>query len=162
MPATPVILPATPADLAAIREMLHEYAAWIGLDLSFQHFAQEVQGLPGDYEPPAGALLIARIDGQPAGMVALRPNGKGRGEMKRLFVQSEARGHGLGRQLAERIIEEARARGYTAIVLDTLPMMKDAQRMYELLGFVDIEPYYDSPVVGTRFMSLDLRAPATQ
>jgi ribosomal protein S18 acetylase RimI-like enzyme len=121
-----------------------------------------VQGLPGDYEPPAGALLIARIDGQPAGMVALRPNGKGRGEMKRLFVQSEARGHGLGRQLAERIIEEARARGYTAIVLDTLPMMKDAQRMYELLGFVDIEPYYDSPVVGTRFMSLDLRAPATQ
>ena len=156
----PVVSPASPSDLAAIREMLHEYAAWIGLDLSFQHFAQEVQGLPGDYEPPSGALLIARIDGQPAGMVALRAKGDGRGEMKRLFVRSEARGHGLGRMLAERIIEEARDREYDAIILDTLPMMKDAQRMYERLGFVDIEPYYDSPVAGTRFMSLDLDAPS--
>lgn len=151
-----------PADLAAIREMLHEYAAWIGLDLSFQHFAQEVQGLPGDYEPPSGALLIARVDDEPAGMVALRRKSDARCEMKRLFVRSEARGLGLGRQLAERIIAEARARGYTEIILDTLPMMKDAQRMYERLGFVDIEPYYDSPVEGTRFMLLDLRSPAAR
>ena len=142
--------------------MLHEYAAWIGLDLSFQHFAQEVQGLPGDYEPPAGALLIARVDDEPAGMVALRRKTDARCEMKRLFVRSEARGLGLGRQLAERIIAEARARGYTEIILDTLPMMKDAQRMYERLGFVDIEPYYDSPVEGTRFMLLDLRSPAAR
>lgn len=151
-----------PADLAAIREMLHEYAAWIGLDLSFQHFAQEVQGLPGDYEPPSGALLIARVDDEPAGMVALRRKSDARCEMKRLFVRSEARGLGLGRQLAERIIAEARARGYTEIILDTLPMMKDAQRMYERFGFVDIEPYYDSPVEGTRFMLLDLRSPAAR
>lgn len=142
--------------------MLHEYAAWIGLDLSFQHFAQEVQGLPGDYEPPSGALLIARVDDEPAGMVALRRKSDARCEMKRLFVRSEARGLGLGRQLAERIIAEARARGYTEIILDTLPMMKDAQRMYERLGFVDIEPYYDSPVEGTRFMLLDLRSPAAR
>ena len=151
-----------PADLAAIREMLHEYAAWIGLDLSFQHFAQEVQGLPGDYEPPAGALLIARVDDEPAGMVALRRKSDARCEMKRLFVRSEARGLGLGRQLAERIIAEAIARGYAEIILDTLPMMKDAQRMYERFGFVDIEPYYDSPVEGTRFMLLDLRSPAAR
>ena len=142
--------------------MLHEYAAWIGLDLSFQHFAQEVQGLPGDYEPPSGALLIARVDDEPAGMVALRRKSDARCEMKRLFVRSEARGLGLGRQLAERIIAEARARGYTEIILDTLPMMKDAQRMYERFGFVDIEPYYDSPVEGTRFMLLDLRSPAAR
>ena len=142
--------------------MLHEYAAWIGLDLSFQHFAQEVQGLPGDYEPPSGALLIARVDDEPAGMVALRRKTDARCEMKRLFVRSEARGLGLGRQLAERIIAEAIARGYAEIILDTLPMMKDAQRMYERLGFVDIEPYYDSPVEGTRFMLLDLRSPAAR
>ncbi len=142
--------------------MLHEYAAWIGLDLSFQHFAQEVQGLPGDYEPPSGALLIARVDDEPAGMVALRRKSDARCEMKRLFVRSEARGLGLGHQLAERIIAEARARGYTEIILDTLPMMKDAQRMYERFGFVDIEPYYDSPVEGTRFMLLDLRSPAAR
>ena len=142
--------------------MLQEYADWIGIDLAFQHFAQEVQGLPGDYEPPAGALLIARVDDEPAGMVALRPKSESRCEMKRLFVRSEARGLGLGRQLAERIIAEARARGYAEMILDTLPMMKDAQRMYERLGFVDIEPYYDSPVEGTRFMLLDLHSPAAR
>ena len=152
----PVIAPAGPGDLAAIREMLAEYAAWTGVDLAFQHFAQEVQGLPGDYEAPTGALLIARLEGQPAGMVALRARKDGQCEMKRLYVRPEARGVRLGRLLAERIIEEAKARGYRTMLLDTLPIMKDAQRLYVELGFVDIAPYYDSPIEGTRFMSLDL------
>lgn len=155
-PTAPVISDAVPADLAAIREMLHEYAAWLGVDLSFQNFALEVQGLPGDYQPPSGALLIARIAGQPAGMVALRQAGSERCEMKRLYVRHEARGTGLGRRLAERIIAEARARAYREMVLDTLPVMQDAQRLYVALGFRDIEPYYPSPVPGTRYMALTL------
>jgi carbonic anhydrase len=152
----PVIAPAGPGDLAAIREMLAEYAAWVGFDLAFQHFAQEVQGLPGDYDAPVGALLIARVEGQPAGMVALRARKDRECEMKRLYVRPEARGLGLGRQLAQRIIEEAKGRGYRTMLLDTLPIMKDAQRLYGELGFVDIAPYYDSPIGGTRYMSLDL------
>jgi carbonic anhydrase len=154
----PVIAPAGPGDLAAIREMLAEYAAWTGVDLAFQHFAQEVQGLPGDYEAPTGALLIARLEGQPVGMAAFRARKDGHCEMKRLYVRPEARGVRLGRLLAERIIEEAKARGYRTMLLDTLPIMKDAQRLYVELGFVDIAPYYDSPIEGTRFMSLDLSA----
>lgn len=154
--ALPVIEDATAADLPAIREMLHEYADWLKVDLCFQNFDVEVAGLPGDYAPPSGALLIARIDGQPAGMVALRKKDDERCEMKRLFVRSSARGLRLGRRLAERIIAEGQARGYREMVLDTLPVMQDAQRLYVALGFSDIEPYYLSPISGTRFMSLTL------
>jgi ribosomal protein S18 acetylase RimI-like enzyme len=157
MPSSlPVIEDATAADLAAIREMLHEYADWLKVDLCFQNFDAEVAGLPGDYAPPSGALLIARIDGQPAGMVALRRKDQDRCEMKRLFVRQAARGMRLGRALAERIILEARTRGYREMVLDTLPVMQDAQRLYVALGFRDIEPYYQSPITGTRFMALPL------
>jgi GNAT superfamily N-acetyltransferase len=161
------ILPATARDLGEIRQMLGEYQRWIGLDLSFQHFQQELDGLPGDYAPPAGRLLVARAgggqDAGPAargepltGMVALRRVDAARCEMKRLFVRSSARGLGVGRQLAHRIIDEARAIGYREMLLDTLPMMQDAQRLYVALGFVDIAPYYASPIAGTRFMSLAL------
>jgi putative acetyltransferase len=136
--------------------MLVEYAAWLAVDLSFQHFERELRDLPGDYADPAGALMIARQDGVPVGMVALRPRDRERCEMKRLFVRPQARGIGLGRRLAERIITEARARGYREMLLDTLPMMQDAQQLYVALGFRDIVPYYASPVAGTRFMALTL------
>jgi ribosomal protein S18 acetylase RimI-like enzyme len=152
----PVIEDATAADLVAIREMLHEYADWLKVDLCFQGFDAEVAGLPGDYAPPSGALLIARLDGRPAGMVALRRKDEERCEMKRLFVREAARGSRLGRALADRIIAEARSRGYREMVLDTLPLMQDAQRLYVALGFRDIEPYYSSPIAGTRFMALTL------
>ena len=152
----PVIEDATAADLDAIREMLHEYAEWLKVDLCFQNFEAEVAGLPGDYAPPSGALIIARIDDRPAGMVALRRKDDERCEMKRLFVRENARGVRLGRALAERIITEARTRGYREMVLDTLPVMQDAQRLYVALGFRDIEPYYVSPIGATRFMGLRL------
>jgi ribosomal protein S18 acetylase RimI-like enzyme len=151
-----VIVDAMAVDLPAIREMLHEYAGWLKVDLCFQGFDAEVAGLPGDYAPPSGALLIARIDGHPAGMVALRRKDDDRCEMKRLFVREAARGLRLGCALAERIIAEGRARGYREMVLDTLPVMEDAQRLYVALGFRDIEPYYASPIAGTRFMGLSL------
>jgi ribosomal protein S18 acetylase RimI-like enzyme len=163
---------ATADDLDEIRAMLREYAAWTGVDLCFQNFSQELAGLPGDYAPPDGALLVARTDaglppaesrGLPpatsrgsVGLVALRRRDADRCEMKRLYVRDAARGTGLGRRLAERIIAEARARGYREIWLDTLPVMQDAQRLYVRLGFRDIAPYYASPIQGTRFMALTL------
>ena len=152
----PSVSAAQSEDLAAIREMLTEYAAWVAVDLAFQQFAHEVQGLPGDYQPPSGCLLIARIADHPAGMVALRRMDADRCEMKRLYVRPEARGAGVGRRLAERVIAEARARGYQEMLLDTLPVMQDAQRMYVALGFRDIAPYYESPIPGTRYMALRL------
>jgi putative acetyltransferase len=151
-----VIRPALAADLPEIRELLREYQAWLGLDLEFQHFEQELHGLPGDYAPPSGALLIASLGEPTAGMVALRPAGGDVCEMKRLFVRPAARGHGLGAALAKRIIEEARLRGYREMLLDTLPVMQDAQRLYVALGFRDVAPYYPSPIPGTRYMALTL------
>ena len=147
---------AGPGDLAAIREMLLEYQRWVGVDLSFQGFAHEVARLPGDYAPPDGALLIARRGLEAAGMVALRRLDETRGEMKRLFVRTSARGTGVGRELVARIVDEARTRGYQSIVLDTLPNMQSAQRMYEQFGFRDVPPYYQSAIPGTRYLALAL------
>jgi GNAT superfamily N-acetyltransferase len=147
---------AGPADLAIVREMLQEYAAWLAIDLSFQDFTSELRDLPGAYAPPGGDLFMARLDGQPAGMAAFRAWSGGGAEMKRLFVRPSARGAGVGRALVDHVIDRARAAGYRRIVLDTLPIMRDAQRLYEQVGFRDVSPYYDSPIPGTRFMARPL------
>ena len=141
--------------------MLQEYAAWLGHAIAgptplFPRLAREIEELPGDYQPPGGALLLARIEGRPAGMVALRAVDAERCEMKRLYVRPAARGSRVGFLLAERVIAEARNIGYRAMLLDTLPMMQDAQHLYARLGFHDIAPYYDAPTPGTRYMGLEL------
>ena len=144
---------AVAADVPVVREMLEAYVEWIGLDLAFQEIDAELAGLPGDYAPPRGALLVA-VDGhRHLGMIALRPMAGAIAEMKRLYVRPEARGRGVARQLIARLCTEARRLNYTEIRLDTLPMMGDAQALYEACGFVDIEPYYETPIAGTRFMS---------
>lgn len=133
--------------------MVRDYVAWIALDLAFQEIDAEIDGLPGDYAPPHGVLLVACHDGgEPVAMIALRPFEEAIAEMKRLYVSPTARGQGLARALILRLMDEARALGYQEIVLDTLPMMGDAQALYTSLGFQDIAPYYDTPIAGTRFM----------
>lgn len=132
--------------------MLREYEAWLEVDLCFQNFEKELAGLPGDYAPPCGRLLIA----EGAGCVALRPLDDAACEMKRLFVRPAYRGSALGKALVVRAIEEARGIGYSRVRLDTLPQMGGAQRLYEALGFRDIGAYRENPVVGARFMELEL------
>ncbi len=138
--------------------MLQEYVSWIGLDLAFQEIDDELAGLPGEYAPPRGALFVAADGPRLVGMIGLRPFKDTISEMKRLFVRPEARGRGLAKQLIARDLDEARQLGYDEIRLDTLPMMGDAQSLYISLGFVDIDPYYDTPIAGTRFMALRLRS----
>jgi len=144
------------AQIATARMLFKEYEASLGIELTFQGFAQEVLALPGAYAPPAGRLLLATGGAGPAGCVALRPLEGGLCEMKRLYVRPTARGTRLGRRLAETVIGEARAIGYMRMRLDTLPSMKEAFALYQTLGFREIAPYYKTPVVGTRFMELDL------
>jgi ribosomal protein S18 acetylase RimI-like enzyme len=156
------IRPARPADIPEVRAMLAEYVAWIGLDLAFQEIDAEIDGLPGEYAPPRGALFVvpersavarsAKAD-HLAAMIAIRPIDDVTCEMKRLFVRPEARGRGLARRLITRALDEARELDYEEIRLDTLPMMGDAQALYLALGFVDIPPYYETPIAGTRFMA---------
>ena len=133
--------------------MLKEYVEWIGLDLAFQEIDAELDGLPGDYAPPRGALFVAVNGDRHLAMIALRPIDRLTGEMKRLYVRPEARGRGLARRLIARLCDEAKRLGYTELRLDTLPMMGEAQALYEAYGFVDISPYYETPIAGTRFMS---------
>ena len=153
---TPQIRPAGATDIPDVRAMLKEYVEWIGLDLAFQEIDAELEGLPGEYAPPRGALFVA-IDGHHyLGMIALRSIDGPIGEMKRLFVRPEARGRGLARQLITTLCGEAKRLGYCELRLDTLPMMGGAQALYEAYGFVDIAPYYETPIDGTRFMGKKL------
>ena len=147
----------TQTDLAQARELFKEYEASLGISLCFQNFADELASLPGDYAPPRGRLLLAREFDQLAGCVALRPVGPTTCEMKRLFLRPAYRSRGLGRVLVEAIIEEAREIGYTHMRLDTMSdRMGRAIDLYKSIGFVEIEPYYHSPVDTTKFMELDL------
>jgi ribosomal protein S18 acetylase RimI-like enzyme len=143
---------ARPADIAAVRAMMREYIEWIALYLAFQEINAELDGLPGDYAPPRGVLLVAAGGDRYAGMIALRPFDTRICEMKRLFIRPEARGLGLARRLIDALLAEARRLGYAEIRLDTLPMMGAAQALYEAMGFVDMPAYYDTPIAGTRFM----------
>ncbi len=139
-----------------VRALLREYAASLPFELDFQDFDRELAGLPGAYAPPRGALLLARIDGEAAGCIALRPFAEDVCELKRLFVRPAARGLGLGRRLTTEIVSEARRLGYARMRLDTTPGMEAAQALYEELGFVETAPYRHNPVPGTRFLELEL------
>ncbi|HZI29302.1 MAG TPA: GNAT family N-acetyltransferase [Gemmatimonadaceae bacterium] len=144
----------TDADLAAIRQLFQEYADSLGVDLNYQGFDREVRELPGDYAPPAGALLLARHDHDIVGCVGVRPFDERTAEMKRLYVRPSGRGLGLGRTLAEAAITFARDAGFERMRLDTLPQMQRAQALYRTLGFVSIDPYRFSAVPGTVYMEL--------
>ncbi|HJZ60276.1 MAG TPA: GNAT family N-acetyltransferase [Gemmataceae bacterium] len=147
----------TPDEIPAVRDLFREYAAALGISLCFQHFDEELAGLPGAYAPPTGRLLVAADGPALAGCIALRPLGEGACEMKRLYVRPAYRKTGLGRRLVDRILAEAEAAGYHEIRLDTLPVMADAIRLYRALGFTDTEPYYDNPVPGALFLRKPLR-----
>jgi ribosomal protein S18 acetylase RimI-like enzyme len=146
-----------PEDLAAARRLFRAYADWLAVDLCFQGFEQEVATLPGAYAPPRGRLLLAKVGGEAAGCVALRPLEPGICEMKRLWVEPAFAGFGLGRELAEAIIRVGRASGYERMRLDTFPeRMPAAQHLYRSLGFVEIEPYYHNPFDGVTMLELVL------
>ena len=142
----------SPEDLAEVRALFGEYVQSLGVDLSFQGFDRELASLPGDYAPPSGRLLLARVEGRVAGCVALRALEPGVCEMKRLYARPEFRGQGVGRFLARAVIEAAREAGYQRMRLDTLPSMTQAFQLYESLGFRPIKPYRFNPIEGTRFL----------
>lgn len=145
-----VIEPASGMD--DVRAIFREYAASLGVDLSFQDFEHELEALPDYY----AAIFMAREHGHLAGCVALRDLGDGICEMKRLYVRPAFRGRDLGRTLANHVIAEARARGYKTMRLDTLPSMRTAMSLYESLGFRDVDAYRFNPIEGSRFMELTL------
>ena len=160
-PPIDIALATSPEQLDAARALFLEYAEQLGVDLDFQGFEEELAGLPGDYAEPRGSLLLAWVDGELAGCCALRPaedvDYVNAAEMKRLFVRKAFRGFGLGRQLAEAMLDAARQAGYDHVLLDTLDDMESARALYEDLGFEEIPPYYHNPLPGAHYLRVDLR-----
>ena len=179
-PEIVLLTPDEPDEIEATRAIFRDYAASLGIDLGFQNFDDELAGLPGDYAEPRGALFLALIDtddtavpvkGRPlrrfgggfahvAGCCALRPldsaDYPNAAEMKRLYVRPEFRGVGVGRQLAEAILDAARGAGYACVLLDTLDDMESARALYEELGFAEVPPYYHTPIAGSHYLKADL------
>jgi len=143
-------------DLARVRGLFAEYVAWLGVDLAFQGFDEELATLPGKYSPPDGRLLLAMDGGTAAGCIALRRFDHEAGEVKRLYVRPAWRGRGLGDRMAAEIVAAARGIGYRRLLLDTLAHMKSAQAVYARAGFVETVPYYRNPLAGTVYLELRL------
>ena len=143
-----------------MREIFLEYAQQLGVDLCFQGFDDELAQLPGEYAEPRGVIKLALVDGQLAGCCALRPldsaDYPNAAEMKRLYVRKAFRRFGLGRQLAEAVLDVARIEGYYCVLLDTLDDMEAARALYVDLGFEEIEPYYHNPLAGAHYLKVDL------
>ena len=152
--------------LEATREIFREYAQGLGVDLAFQGFDAELAALPGEYAAPGGVLLLALVDGQLAGCGALRPladvDYPNACEMKRLYVRRAFRRFGLGRAMAQALIDRATQAGYSTMLLDTLDDMEVARSLYGTLGFEEIPPYYFNPIAGAHYLKVDLDAPGTR
>jgi putative acetyltransferase len=160
LPEIELLTPATPELLAATRAIFREYAEQLGVDLCFQNFDAELAALPGDYAAPQGALLLALVDGEVAGCGALRaltdvdyPNAC---EMKRLYVRPAFRRFGLGRLLAQALLDCGVQAGYSNLLLDTLDDMEAARGLYTSLGFEEIAPYYFNPIAGAHYLRVSL------
>ncbi len=153
-----LLAPVSADEWRETRDIFTEYAQSLNVDLCFQGFDEELAQLPGEYASPRGALLLARVDGAVAGCCALRPldaaDYPNAAEMKRLYVRQAFRGLGLGRRLADAILDEARMAGYSCVLLDTLDDMEAARALYEDLGFEEIPPYYHNPHAGAHYLKV--------
>jgi putative acetyltransferase len=149
-----------PPSIAAVRKLFIDYQSHLGIDLAFQGFAEELANLPGEYQPPYGGLLLAKVNGQAAGCCAFRPlhnsDYPNACEMKRLYVPGGYRGLGLGRQLVDQTLHLARAAGFDSMLLDTLREMETARALYQEAGFVEIAPYYHNPLPGAHYLRVEL------
>jgi putative acetyltransferase len=156
VPGAVVRIVESPDDLAAVRDLWREYWKSIDLPDDFQGFGEELRGLPGKYGEDGGALLIAWIEGTPAGTIALRRLSDRAGEVKRLYLRPQFRGRGLGRHLVEQVIARALAIGYETLFADTLPIMTDALSLYAKMGFETTGAYASDPTPGAIFLKLRL------
>ena len=165
-PQIELVAAETPAQVGAVRELFREYANSLSVDLCFQNFEAELKGLPGEYAPHGGALLLALVDGAPAGCVAMRPlpesDHVNACEMKRLYVRRAFRRFGLGRRLTQQLMDLATQAGHSCMLLDTLDDMEAARGLYTSLGFEEIPPYYFNPIPGAHYLKVELDAPGTR
>jgi ribosomal protein S18 acetylase RimI-like enzyme len=143
-------------DLEAIKALFREYEKFLGVSLCFQNFEEELASLPAKYAEPDGSIFLAKVDGASAGCVALWKLEEGVCEMKRLYVKPDFQGLGLGKKLAQIIMEEARRKGYKKMKLDTLRRLVSANRLYKSLQFTETIPYNYNPEDDVAYFEKDL------
>lgn len=159
-PPVEIVEASAEAEIAEIRTLFAEYQQWLGADLSFQNFSEELDSLADLYAPPGGRLLLARApDGSAAGGVGMKGLEPGICEMKRLYVRAPWRGCGLGRRLAEAVVRAGRDAGYSHMRLDTLARLHEAVALYRSMGFREIPPYYHNPMDGVFYLEKTLGRP---
>ena len=146
-----------------VKELFKEYTDLIIQEdetfskyLQMQDFEHEVNHLEEKYGKPGGRIYVAYYDGELAGCIGLKKIDKNQGEMKRLYVRQKFRGKHIGLLLAKKIVEDAKKIGYKAILLDTLPSLESAIKMYKKMGFYEISQYNDSPMKDAIYLKLDL------
>lgn len=151
-----VVVPRGPEQLDAVRSLMRAFIAWhrrrhaqnvhlIDAYFDAAAFDAELLGLPGEYVPPRGQLLLATSNDIAVGCVALRAVDAISCEMKRMFVYEQFHGRGVGHALASAIIDQARSLGYRRMLLDTGVHQNEAKRLYSKLGFKVVQPYYELP-----------------
>lgn len=159
-PLIELVTPQTPVLVDTAREIIREYARELGVDLGFQNFDEELANFPGEYAPPAGQFLIATVDGAVAGCGGFRSlpdvDHANACEMRRLYVRPVFRRFGLGRRIAQALIDEAIRAGYSSMLLDTLDDMEAARGLYASLGFEEVPPYYYNPIAGAHYLKVVL------
>jgi carbonic anhydrase len=146
----------TAEEWSTFRALAIEYAEYLGENLCFQGFDDEITHADHYYGAPDGIALLAHLDGEPVGCAGVHRFAGGDAELKRMYVQERARGHGLGFALANRAIAFARERGYERVLLDTLSRLHAALHVYAALGFREIDAYRPNPLAGVRYLALDL------
>jgi ribosomal protein S18 acetylase RimI-like enzyme len=151
-----IITAKTTNHLDSVRALFLEYAESLGFDLCFQDFQKELDTLPAKYAEPEGTILLAFEDSKAIGVVALWKLSDGVCEMKRLYTKPETRGKGLGKALAQAIIQEAKNRNYELMKLDTLVRMTAANALYQSLNFEETMPYNYNPENDVRYYAKSL------
>jgi putative acetyltransferase len=145
------IILAKTEDMETVRKLFKEYQIWLGLDLTFQDFENELENLPGCYSQPKGAVFILKENDNPIGCVAIRPFSATEAELKRMYIHSSYRGKGYAKHLLNHALGMAKSAGYKSVVLDTLPTMTSAKSLYLKYGFKPITAYYESPLASTEY-----------
>ncbi|MBL3558144.1 MULTISPECIES: GNAT family N-acetyltransferase [Marinobacter] len=146
-----------PSDSRELRRLIHEYADWLGIDLSYQDFEGEMANLEALFSLPSGQYTFAMVGSCVAGGVGFRRIDEHTAEVKRLYVRPDQQGKGIGRSLMENLFLKLKSLGYSRLVLDAVPPTRKAQALYERMGFTEIEPYFHNPVPETKFYAFDLR-----
>jgi putative acetyltransferase len=143
-------------DRAAVLALFCEYGSSLAVNLEYQGLTGDIADFPGEYSPPSGDLLLAKVGSEPAGCVALRAYDRSKLEMKRLYVRPFAQRRGIGRSLVEAAIATAVEGRYSELRLDTLATMVAAQSLYRSMGFTETAPYGKANLPGMRFYALTL------